>query len=174
VNELHLVKPSTVKMIKPIALLLTLFFSFYADAAVVPATSAPPKFDFTKIKAKDIERITGKKLTFFQKIKWKIAQVALKKIKGEITEKQKKQAELSMILGISSIGILLLSGAIPFIGLLCIPAAILAIIFGAKSLKGNSNTKGIVGVVTGGATLLLIVLAVILLAIFFAGGLGFE
>ena len=173
-NELHLAKPSTAKMVKPIALLLSLFFSFYSDAAVVSNRAAPPKFDFTKIKAKDIEKITGKKLTLFQKIKLKIAQTALSKLKGEITEKQEKQAEISMILGISSIALLLLSGVLPFIGLLCVPAAILAIIFGAKSLKGNSNTKGIVGVVTGGVTLVIIVLAIILLAIFFAGGFGFE
>lgn len=161
-------------MIKPIALLLTLFFSFYAEAAVVPNGATPPKFDFTKIKAKNIEKITGKKLTFFQKIKLKIAQTALKKLSGEMTEKQKKQAQTSMILGISSLVVLLLSGAIPFIGLLCIPVAVLAVIFGAKSLKGNSNTQGIIGVVTGGVTLAIVVLAIIILAIFLAGGFGFE
>lgn len=150
-------------MIKPIVLLVSLFFSFCADAAVVPNGATPPKFDLTRIKAKDLERITGKKLTFFQKIKLKIAQAALRKFSGELTEKQKKQAETSMILGIGSIVILLLSGVLPFAGLLCIPAAILAIVFGAQSLKGNSNTKGIVGVVTGGITLAIIVLAIIIL-----------
>jgi hypothetical protein len=104
----------------------------------------------------------------------KIAQAALRKMNGVITEKQGKQAETSMILGISSIVMMLLSGVLPFIGLLCIPAAILAIIFGAQSLKGNSNTKGIVGVVTGGVTLAIIILAIIVLAVFFAGGFGFE
>lgn len=168
-NELHLKKPFSLKMIKPVALLLTLFFSFYADAAVVPNGAATPKFDLAKIKAKDIEKVAGRKLTFFQKIKLKIALVVLRKLdKGEITEKQKKQGEISMILGISSIVILLLSGVLPFIGLLCIPAAILAVIFGAKSLKGNSNTKGIVGVVTGGVTLLLLLIAIIVVLAFFA------
>lgn len=168
-NELHLEKPSTVKMIKPIALLLSLFFCFYADAAVVPSGGTPPKFDLTRIKAKDIERLTGKKLTLFQKIKLKIALAALKRFdNGEITEKQKKQAEVSMILGISSIVMLLLSGVLAFVGLLCIPAAIIAVIFGAKSLRGNSNTKGIVGVVTGGVTLLLIIVAIIVVLAFFA------
>jgi hypothetical protein len=51
---------------------------------------------------------------------------------------------------------------------LCIPAAILAIVFGAKSLKGNSNAKGIVGIVTGGVTLLLLVIAIIVVLAFFA------
>ena len=48
------------------------------------------------------------------------------------------------------------------------PAAIIAVIFGAKSLKGNSNTQGIVGVVTGGVTLLLIIVAIIVVLAFFA------
>jgi hypothetical protein len=168
VNELHLIKPYVVRRFKPIVLLLSLFFYLNAGAAVVPNGATPPKFDFTKIKAKDIEKLTGKKLTLFQKIKLKIAQVALRKMSGEMTEKQKKQAEISMILGISSIVIMLLGGVLPFIGLFCIPAAILAVIFGAKSLKGNSNTKGVVGVVTGGVTLVIIVLAIIILAIVIA------
>ena len=174
-NELHLAKPSTVKLFKPIALLLPLFFFFNVDAAVVPNGTTPSKFDFTKIKVKDIEKITGKKMTLFQKIKLKIAQKVLNKLSdNEMTEKQRKQAEASLILGIGSLALLLLSGAVSIFGLLCIPAAILAIVFGSKSLKGNSNAKGIVGVVTGGVTLVIIVLAVILLAIFFAGGFGFE
>jgi hypothetical protein len=158
-----------VRTFKPIILLLSLLFSFYADAAVVTTGVQPPKFDFTKIKAKDIERFTGKRLTLFQKVKLKIAQKILKKLSDEeITDKQKKQAEASLILGIGSLVLLLLSGVLSVFGLLCIPAAILAIIFGAKSLKGNSNAKGIVGVVTGGVTLLLIVLAIIIVLAFFA------
>lgn len=174
-NELHLKKPSTVKMIKPIVLLLTLFFSFYADAAVAPNAVAPRKFDFTKWKAKDIERITGKKLTLFQKVKIKIAQKFLQKLgDDEMTEKQKRQAQSSLIFGIGSLTLLLLSGVIAIFGLLCIPAAILAIVFGAKSLKGNSNTKGIIGVVTGGATLAIILIAIIVVLAFFASWGGIE
>jgi hypothetical protein len=162
-------------MIKPIVLLLTLFFSFYADAAVAPNTVASPKPDFTKIKAKDIERITGKKLTLFQKVEIKIAQKILKKLSDEeMSEKQKKQADASLILGIGSLTLLLLSGLVSVFGLLCIPAAILAIVFGSKSLKGNSNTKGIIGVVTGGVTLAVILLAIIIILAFFASWGGFQ
>jgi hypothetical protein len=168
-NELHLAKPSTMKMVKPIALLLSLFFCFYSNAAVVPTASAHPKFDFTKIKAKDIERFTGKKMTLFQKVKLKIAQKLLKKIdEDQMSDQQKKQAQASMILGIGSLLLLLLSGVVSVFGLLCIPAAILAVIFGTKSLRGNSNAKGIIGVVTGGVSLVLIVLAIIIVAAFIA------
>lgn len=167
-NELHLTKRQTVKIFKPITLLFFLFSLSFSYAAVSPGV-ASPKPDFTRIKAKDIEKISGKKLTFLQKIGLKIFQKKLSKFNiGEMTEQQRKQAKASMFLGIGSLFLLLFSSALSAISLLCIPAAILAIIFGAKSLKGNSNAKGIVGIVTGGVTLVIIILAVLLIALLFA------
>jgi hypothetical protein len=154
-------------------LLLALFFFENSNAVVVPNGTMPPKFDPFKIKARDIEKITGKKLTLFQKVKLKIAQTVLKKYSnGEITEKQRKQARISMILGLVGIGLLLisLSPFVGFLGILSIPAAILAVIFGSKSLKGNSNTEGVIGVVTGGVTLALILLVLVLVAIVLSSG----
>jgi len=74
-------------------------------------------------------------------------------------------------LGISSIVLLLISSIaiIGFLGILSVPAAVLALVFGIKSLNGNSNTKGIIGVVTGGVTIGLILIALIFLLIFFSG-----
>jgi hypothetical protein len=167
-NALHLTKPKIVKAIKPITLLFFLFFASLSYAAVTPEP-VKPVFDLTTIKVKDFEKLTGKKLSFFQKVKFKILQKVLRKVKGgELTDKQKQQARASMILGIASFVLLLLSSVafIGIAGILCIPAAILAVILGAKSLKGNSNTQGIVGVVTGGVTLALIVLALILVVLF--------
>jgi hypothetical protein len=146
-------------MIRIITLLFISLFSMQSFAALVPpAAVTPPSLDFAKMKAKEIEKLTGKKLNFLQKIELKLLQKKLGKKGGgdEITEKQKKKATLSMILGITSIVFLF----IPYIGILAIPMAILAIIFGASSLKGNSNAKSIVGIVTGGVTLFLFVLAV--------------
>jgi hypothetical protein len=160
-----------VKAIKAGTLLFFLFFVSFSYAAVTPGP-ASLKTDLRKIKVKDVEKLTGKKLSFFQKIKLKIILAAANKLKdGELTEKQERQATASMALGIGSLALMFLSMIpfISFIGILCIPAAILAIIFGARSLKGNSNSKGIVGVVTGGVTLLIIAVAIILLAILFAG-----
>jgi hypothetical protein len=160
-----------VSIFKPITLLFFLLFASYSYAAVTPGPA--PQFDLKKIKIREVESLTGKKLTLFQKIKFKLLQKALvKPDKGEMTEKQQKQATASLILGTASIALLVLS-LIPFIGFLgifAIPAAILAIIFGAKSLNGNSNTRGIIGVVTGGLTLSLIILAVILLALILSSG----
>ena len=153
-------------------LLLSLFFTLNSHALITPKNDAPPKFDPLKIKPKEIEKITGKKLTLFQKIKLKLAQKVLKKYsEEEMTAKQKKQARLSMILGILGMAFLFisLSPVLGFLGILAIPSAILAIIFGSQSLKGNSNSEGMLGVITGGVTLALIIIAVIVVAIAFSG-----
>jgi hypothetical protein len=164
-----------VRTFKPITLLFFLFFASCSYAAVTPDPIASA-IGLRRIKIKDIEKITGKKLTLFQKIKFKILQKTLGKWDGgEMTEKQKKKAKLSLIFGLGSIVLLLIS-MLPFVailGLLSIPAAITAIVLGAQSLKGNSNSEGIIGVVTGGITLALIMLALIV-AIIFLSGFTFE
>jgi hypothetical protein len=153
-------------------LLLSLFLTLNSHAVVSPNLSPSPKFDPLKIKPKDVEKITGKKLSLFQKVKLKLAQKVLKKYSdGEMTPRQKKQARVSMILGILGLAFLFisLSPFVGFLGILSIPLAILAIIFGSKSLKGNSNSEGKIGVITGAATLGLIIVAVIVIAIAFSG-----
>ena len=69
----------------------------------------------------------------------------------EPTEKQLRKGRLSLILGISSFVAIF----IPFVNLLALPAGILAIVFGAQSVKGNGNAKAIVGIVLGSITSLL-------------------
>ena len=80
-NELHLAKLETVRTFKPITLLILLIFSSYSYAAVTPGPVASP-IDLRKIKIKDVEKLAGKKLTIFQKIKFKILQKALGKWEG--------------------------------------------------------------------------------------------
>ena len=109
------------------------------------------------------QKMTGKHLSFLQRIEWKLLQKKLKKVAREhpeLTEKQIKQGRASMIMGIASFVFLF----IPGVALLSIPLAILGLIFGLKSIKGNSNAKGVVGVVFSGVTLFLILLAIILVA----------
>lgn len=113
---------------------------------------------------------SGKKLTLLQKAQLLLIKHKLiKAIHGDeaLTEKQKKQAKWSLILGISSVVLIL----IPYIGILALPAAIVAIILGAKSLKGNNNKQGLIGVITGSLSILLILL-VAALFVAFAGGWG--
>ena len=153
-------------------LLLSLFFTVNSNAIVTPNLPPAPTFEPFKIKPKDVEKITGKKLGLFQKMKLTLAQKILKKYSNdEMTAKQKKQARISMILGILGLAFLFisLSPFVGFMGILSIPLAILAIIFGLKSLKGNSNSEGKIGVITGAATLGLIIVAVIVAAIAFSG-----
>jgi hypothetical protein len=158
-----------VKIIKAIALLLSVFFSIQVFAAVTPpgTTDKTSVADFTKMKSKEFEKLTGKKLTLLEKIQLKLLQKKLRKYDDEeITSKQKKLATWSMFLGIASLILLF----IPYLVLLAIPAALLAMIFGMQSLKGNSNAKAIIGVVTGGVTLLLILVALVFVAALIAGG----
>src|SRR4029077_16499721 len=122
-----------------------------------------PSLDFRTIKAKEIEKLTGKKLNLLQKIELKLLQKKLRKKtdEDELDAKQQRKATLSLILGIAGFVFLF----IPYVVILAIPLAILAIVFGASSMNGKkSNTKSIVGIVLGGVTILLFILA---LAVFF-------
>ena len=57
-NELHLAKLETVRIFKPITLLILLIFSSYSYGAVTPGPVASP-IDLRKIKIKDVEKLTG-------------------------------------------------------------------------------------------------------------------
>lgn len=103
------------------------------------------------------------KVTLLQKAKMKLLQFCQTKgllVEGEMTPKQKRQAKWSLILGLGSIVLLV----IPYAGLLAIPAAITGLILGIKSIEGNSNTNGIIGIIASGLTLLLLLVAIVLVA----------
>jgi hypothetical protein len=156
---------------RPLTLFLFLIFSLASFASVGPVPVTHPKFDLRKIKLKELEKLSGEKLTLFQKIKLKIALKAFGRLEdGTVTERQLKQANTAMILGIGSLVLLPLAfTSIGIIALLSVPSAIAAIILGRKSLKGNSNKKGKIGVITGVITLSAIVLYTLLVIIFFSG-----
>jgi hypothetical protein len=161
-----------VKTIKTILLLLLCLYGSGSYATVSPTPPYAPSFSITfkSIKPKVIENMLGRKLTLLQKIELRILQKKLSRHAfgptDTITEKQKKQAKLSMTLGICSIALLFLGGVVGGIGLLAFPAAIAAVVLGIISLKGNSNTQGIVGVITGGLTLALFLLAILFILAF--------
>ena len=103
------------------------------------------------------------KTTLLQKAKFKLLQMCQAKgylVEGEMTAKQKRQGKWSLILGLGSIVLLI----IPYAGLLAIPAAITGLILGIKSVEGNSNTNGIIGIIASGLTLLLFIVAIALVA----------
>jgi hypothetical protein len=113
-----------------------------------------------------IKKRPVEKISLIEKLRFKLIQKQIKKQyfaeDGEPTARQRKQGKLSMILGISSVVGLF----IPYVNILALPAAITALVLGLKSIKGNSNTRGIVGVITGAVTLLLFIIAIIVVAAF--------
>ena len=100
----------------------------------------------------------------------------LKKLAGidQPTERQKKLGKLSLILG----GIALVLLVTPYvaiglpaaIGIITVPAAIAGLVLGIKSVRGNSNLPGLLGLILSASLLLLMILAVIFLALFFSTG----
>lgn len=137
-----------------------------SNAVVKDPLPAKSKYfaNILSMKVKEVEKLIGRKLSLKEKISFKLSQWKLKKFMtgNEPTEHQKKQANWSMILGITSIVLLF----IPYLALLALPAAVAAIILGIVSLKGNSNTKGIIGLATGGTTILLFIIALVVIAAF--------
>jgi hypothetical protein len=156
------------KKILILSVLITALFLTPVNASVTPGDSTITKsISVKKLWTYDpgeIQKRTGKKLSFVEKIKIAIFQKKLLRQAAdendEPTEKQKKQGKISMILGITSIILL----PIPYLGIIAIPAAVTALVLGLKSIKGNSNTRGIVGVITGSVTLFIFIIALIVLA----------
>ena len=155
-------------MRKLLFFLLTILLLQPAFGATPPAPSLA-----TGLLSKPVEpsAVTNKnkkkKPTLFQKAKLKILTACQSRgflVDGEMTERQKRQGKWAMILGLGSLVLLV----VPTIGLLAIPAAITGLVLGIKSVEGNSNTNGIIGIIASGLTLLLLLVAIAVLAAFFA------
>ena len=118
-------------------------------------------FNIANLSIKDFEKVTGRHLKFKEKLSFKLLQYNLKltgKKKLSTTEedpKIEKKALWSKWLGIGSlIGLL-----IPGISLLCLPAAIVAIVLGATTVKKTKNPKySRQGIIFGIITLSLLLL----------------
>ena len=120
---------------------------------------------FLQLKPKEIEKLTGHRLTIREKIAFKIYKLKLlKKISDDDLAKKKKFGKVSLWCGIGAFVLVF----IPVIGILSIPAAIAAVVFGAISLNGNNNTNGIIGLILGGSFIVLFLIAVILVVAFFS------
>lgn len=140
-------------------------------AAISPSTaglaiSCNPHSAFS-LRSPKPARVTPSHLNFFQRLEWKLLQKRITRQTrgGEgMTEKQRHWATVALITGIASLVLLF----VPYLALVALPAAIVGLIFGIKSVKGNSNIKGIVGIATSGTTILLFLIAVILAAVFLA------
>lgn len=134
-------------------LLLVLFTVPAAQAAFVPPATPVPAVSRQQPAAVSLRgpvRPAGR----FERLKLKLLQRILRRpvATGEMTEKQRRKARWSLILGVASFLMLFL----PVVVLLSLPAGVAAIVLGVQSLKGNSNTQAIIGIIAGSLAILLL------------------
>lgn len=79
------------------------------------------------------------KLNFFERL---ILKLALKKYKVADPAKADKQANASLIFGIVGASLLVIGSFVPYVGILCLPAAIAAMIIGGSALRGGTQKVG--------------------------------
>src|SRR5215831_3020383 len=150
-------------------ILLFLSILFFSSSVPALASSVPvspsvnPAYSqkaletiIMKLSPRQFEKLTGKKLRFKDRIAYRIMQWKLRHQQHEaINERQRKQGKLSLIFGIGSLVLLF----IPPLGIVALCSAAVALVLGILSLKGNSNTAGIIGLVIGATVLVLFVIA---------------
>jgi hypothetical protein len=164
-------------ILRCLPLLLLLSFALPAPASVKPTKKANAVECFFKhfpglkgitftqlleLSPREYERATGHKLKFREKIVYKVVKWKLKKkMRSEPTEKQKTLGLLSLGFGVLAIALVFVPSAIGLLGVLF---AIAGFVLGLKSLKGNSNAPGLIGLILSSAVLLLLIIAVIIVA----------
>jgi len=116
--------------------------------------------EFVKLTPKDFEKLIGKKLKLKEKIGLKLLQwKAKRKMKSEPTAQQRKLGRISLIFGIVALGCLFVPLGI--FAIFALGLAIGGLVLGFKSIKGNSNAPGIIGVVLSSLVLVLFLIAVV-------------
>ena len=166
-------------MKKYFVLFFILVLCFRAESTIVPlGDAAPPVLSITTpthpllniatAKAKDIEKLLGRKLKLKEKLAIKLFQWKYKKgLTAKKVDDPGKKGKTAMILGIISIAALL----VPYLAIAAIPCAILAIIFGSKAKKADpDNGQAKAGVILGIVTLGLFALALIVVIAVLASG----
>lgn len=134
-----------------------------SDKPVKPINSSISWKALAKLTPQEYEKLTGKKLKFKERIglkilKWKAKRMA----EGKPTDQQKKLGRISLIFGI--IGIICLFIPVGVIVILGAALGIAGLIVGLKSIKGNSNVPGIIGVVLSCLILLAFLVAIAFVA----------
>ncbi len=120
--------------------------------------------EFLNLTPKKYQELTGKRMTFKQKLAFYLLKGKLKKqLSNDKTSHSTDIGLLSLIFG----GGAFVLAIIPYIGLLSVPLAIAAIILGIIGLgRKKGDTKSIIGLVLGSVFLLLII---VLIAAFSSG-----
>jgi len=157
-----------------LTLILSMFFTSGSYAATIPSSACctepgmqkgiyptPQLTDILKLKVRDIESITGKKLKLKEKIAFKFLQWKIKKgLRIAREEPKKNKGKTALIFGI--IGLAGLITPIPIVGgLMALVGIILALVLGYQAKKENPDDKNAkTAIVLGWIGVGLIVLAV--------------
>jgi hypothetical protein len=121
--------------------------------------------DIASMKLKEFQRLAGRKLSF----KEKIAFLVLKhQLKHHATDED-KDGQLPFILGLSSVGLLIIGLFVPVLLLGALVAGIAAVVTGSMAKKKDgdnrkANAGKLMGWITLGALALLAILAIVLVA----------
>lgn len=154
-------------MRKYILLLIVCVFSYTADAVSVPSSVADPspaivgleKMDPSRMKARDIEQLLGRRLTLKEKIGWMLVKRQLKKNRPADTGFDvAKKARTAKTFG--TIALVALFTPFAFISL---PFAITAIIMGSKVRRIDPGNRDAKKAITRGIITLAIFVAMIII-----------
>ena len=134
-----------------------------SHASIDPTTRSISLKEFVKLTPREYQKRTGKKLRLKEKIGLKILQWKVKRqMNDQATPEQIRLGRLSLIFGALALVLIFVPiGIIAIVGLGC---AIAGLVLGIKSINGNSNVMGILGVVFSGLVLLLLLIAIAIVA----------
>ncbi len=151
-----------------------LVFSLPLFAATAPAdpgktiTSDALYNRILSLKVRDIQKMTGKKMSLKEKIGFGLLKHKLKKKYRSETSK----GESALIFGVAALGLLIIGFFVPYVILGSLVASILAIVVGSVAKKQNpDDRKAHAGKLLGWITLGLIALLFTLVAIILASWL---
>lgn len=121
------------------------------------------------LKIKDIQKLVGRKLTIKEKISFLILR---HKLKHPPRDKQNK-GQTAFIFGIAGLALLIVGLFVPYVILVSLVSAILAVVFGSVAKKqdpsdNNALTGKLLGWITLGLIALLAILVIVLIASLFA------
>lgn len=161
----------TSKIIFLFVLLSISFPVLSATAPAEPSRPVPAGAIYKKImslKVKDIQRMTGKKMTIREKIGFALLKHKLKKQHKQNTSK----GESALIFGVAALGLFVIGLFVPYVIVGALVSSILAIVIGSVAKKQNpDDSKAHAGKLLGWITLGLIALLFALVAIVLASWL---
>jgi hypothetical protein len=145
-------------------LLISIFFTRNSNAALIPAaapsaiTKATYLPEFSRLSIKNIQQLVGRKLTLKEKLSVKILQWRMRNSKKKYDDPY-SAGRTAFGFGLASIILLF----IPYITILALPCAIIAIIVGSNAKhKHPDDRKAKTGIILGIISLALILIAVLL------------